>query len=548
MLFSNSNNFGIRNKSHKDSTIGFYFNGKIVSEKNGNSKFMPITILPEFMHASAEELRLADHEKKDTGKINKYKINDTTSRVIKNIDNYKTGGLIQSPKNNNNSIFGTLNTRNKNSLFGETNAGNNSIFQSKKINDLFGSIGETNTNPLFGNNNKKNTSLFENNNNAINIFNNSQSLFGNNLQLDNNNSKETAGLFEENKINTSKSIFGTPPSTPSKKSLFGGNNEPPPNQPFKLNLPKTLFNFNSNNDFNDENKPILDAQNKKLRNNINIPSEAIKKCEHEKDFVCYCLVNSKNEGGLLCYECLYKYHKEHIDKCFLIKKNNFEDYKKYYKQYINSQKMNLKEKFDEIISELDDYENEEIEDISKLFEEKVDLDFDLPVNIAFNKRFEIAINRKISSLFEEISFSKLVNPNCINLFKNNINDLKFSENNPNYLETIKFKSSIDFNLKGIGLPKISDIENNLVEAKIYKGDELLGEITSFGNYDNLSIGYLYSTDSELIKIEKDVEYSLDIKGINNLDYVSDEEEYNGESKIQIFSSNAETSLVCFVIE
>ena len=233
---------------------------------------------------------------------------------------------------------------------------------------------------------------------------------------------------------------------------------------------------------------------------------------------------------------------------FSYKKNNFENYKHQYKQYINKKKINIKKQFDEIISKLNEYENEVIDNISELFEEKVDLDFDLPVKISFIERFENAINRKISSLIETISFSSLVNPNCINLFKNELDDLKFSENNPNYFETLKLKSSINFNLKGIGLPKFGDIENNAVEVKIYKGNVLLGEITKFQNFDNLSVGYFKSTDSDFIEVESDTEYSLIIKGIKNMDYVSNEEEYNDKTKIQIYSSNWETILVCLVIE
>ena len=151
---------------------------------------------------------------------------------------------------------------------------------------------------------------------------------------------------------------------------------------------------------------------------------------------------------------------------FSYKKNNFENYKHQYKQYINKKKINIKKQFDEIISKLNEYENEVIDNISELFEEKVDLDFDLPVKISFIERFEIAINRKILSLIETISFSSFVNPNWINLFKNELDDLKSSEKNPNFFETLKLKSSVDFNLIGIGLPKIADIENNEIEVKI----------------------------------------------------------------------------------
>ena len=54
-------------------------------------------------------------------------------------------------------------------------------------------------------------------------------------------------------------------------------------------------------------------------------------------------------------------------------------------------------------------------------------------------------------------------------------------------ENLKLKSLSDFNLMGIRLPKIFDIEN--IEAKIYKDNFLIGKITEIKNYKNLSIGY-----------------------------------------------------------
>ena len=134
------------------------------------------------------------------------------------------------------------------------------------------------------------------------------------------------------------------------------------------------------------------------------------------------------------------------------------------------------------------------------------------------------------------------------MFKNRLKDLKFSEKNPNYFETLKLKSSVNFNLMGIGLPKIADIENKSIVAKLYKGNVLLGKITKFQNYENLTIGFIDSTESHLIKIESNTEYSIEIKGINELSYINNEEDYNNKSNIKIYSSNLETALTCLIIE
>ena len=233
-------------------------------------------------------------------------------------------------------------------------------------------------------------------------------------------------------------------------NLFGNINDNTNNKNDSNNI--NLFGNNEKENI------ICKIKNKSTRNNVIIPYKQINKCNHEDDFTCYCLENPTEEGGLLCYDCLYKYHQDHIYDCIPIKINNFENYKKYYKEYINKHKIELKKKFDDIISKIDEYENEEIDSISNLFEEKVNLDFELPVELSFIERFEIAINRKISSLIKELEYFSLVNTNCLNLFNNNLKDLKYNEKNPNFFENIKLESSIDFNLKGIGSPKTSETE------------------------------------------------------------------------------------------
>ena len=170
------------------------------------------------------------------------------------------------------------------------------------------------------------------------------------------------------------------------------------------------------------------------------------------------------------------------------------------------------------------------------------------MELSFIERFEIAINRKISSLIKELEYFSLVNTNCLNLFNNNLKDLKYNEKNPNFFENIKLESSIDFNLKGIGLPKISEIENKEIEIKIYKGNILMGEITKFQNYDNLTIGYFNSIDLNSIEIENGCEYSIQFKGIKGCNYINNEEYYNNNSYIKICSNNSETVLVCLIME
>ena len=71
-----------KNLNHSDNTYGYNFNGLNIQEKNGISNYLSICIEKDYSHASQEELRLADYEKKETGNVDKYKINDISSKIL----------------------------------------------------------------------------------------------------------------------------------------------------------------------------------------------------------------------------------------------------------------------------------------------------------------------------------------------------------------------------------------------------------------------------------------------------------------------------------
>ena len=73
----------------------------------------------------------------------------------------------------------------------------------------------------------------------------------------------------------------------------------------------------------------------------------------------------------------------------------------------------------------------------------------------------------------------------------------------------------------------------------------LDKITIFENYENLSVGFF---ESKIIEFEKDIEYSIEIKGLEGLNYINDKEDYNKKSKIEISSSNQKTILACLIID
>ena len=521
-------------------TIGYNFNGGNIQEKYGNTTYMSIIMMPEFAYASYEELRLADYEKTETGNIEKYKIIDTSYRNTQRkifLENDNFGEISFSPNINN--TFGSINDNNPGtiSLFGNNNQNNGGLFgNSIKISEGESFSNNNQTGGLFRNNiQSSGGGLFGNNNQNIG------GLFGNNIQnsgggLFDNNNQNTGGLFGNNIQNSGGGL-----NTNNNQTIRGLFGEAPDNNNLIKN--KNIFGLLQNNNevIDQENNPIKIPRN----NRKNLFLKDRKKCIHENDFTSYNIEKEDDESGLLCYNCLYKYYKYNIQNCIPIKDNNFENYKKFYKDCINKYKVNIQNIFKEIISEIEKYEKEEIDNISTLFDEKVDLKFKLPVEISFIERFEIAINRKIISLLDNKLFNCKINHNYVNLFQNELKELKFKKNNPNEKEIIKIRSSIDFNIFGIALPKIPENEGNNIEMVLTSDNIILNKITKFENYENLSIGLF---DTNIIKINKNTDYFIEIKGIKNLDYISNDEEYNENTKLEINSNNQETILAALIIE
>ena len=216
------------------------------------------------------------------------------------------------------------------------------------------------------------------------------------------------------------------------------------------------------------------------RNNEKSSSNIVK-CNHPKYYTSFCTSNSQNDGGLMCYECLYKYHQDHISQCVPIRKNSFYLYLKYYKKCINNFRKKLQYLFGRMSYILSEYESEEIDDFSTLLEKKLNLNFDLPINIPFLDRLEIAVNRKLTSVFRR-ELSK-IEKDLLNLFKNNLDKLSLFNENPNDFETIKFKSSVDFNLSGIGVVMMDSEDSDSINVKLFKGNKLIEDKIYFTEYD-----------------------------------------------------------------
>ena len=293
------------------------------------------------------------------------------------------------------------------------------------------------------------------------------------------------------------------------------------------------------------NQIINENQNEKLIN-CKIQLNQKNKCPHKEYFCSYHISKNKNENGLMCYDCLYKYYRNCINHSIPIKVDYFQQYKKYYKECISLYKEKLENKFAQIIELLEILENEEINDISTLLEEKLDLNFLLPVEIPFPERLEIAINRKLSAILEK-EYINIKNYNASNLFSNKLKDLynPFSCINDNNNEIIKLKSSVEFNLLGFGIPRISEQKKDNFSCKIFKENILLKTGITFLADEEYDKQYsLVVFDKNSIKIYPNVEYRIEFNGIKYFNFISNREYNIDSSKI---SSNKKMTILAFLI-
>ena len=388
---------------------------------------------------------------------------------------------------------------------------------------------------------------------------------------DNNKSTSQKNLLSKTEITNSSNLFGKTNANEPLNSLFsfGNVNREDSNDnkslnynPFispanvkkeKINEKNSSFSFLTSNDKLNSNKNENELNNNNnleikeiKRSNSKISFTEIEKCHHKKFFTSYCTKDSNNTHGFLCYECLYKYHSDHISECIPIKRKIIPKYIQHYKNCIINYGSKIKKICDRMESILKMLYTEEINDISYLFERKLNLNYELPIEIPITDRIEIAVNNKLAKHFKRVidKESNII----LNLFKSDLEALKFRRRNPNKVEKIKFESSVEFDLIGIGIPELSQLELKKVNVAIYKGTNLLDNNITFENsYENesLSIGVFKKNP---IKIEANAKYTLIISNIENLEYISVYEEYNENSKIKIYSNNSKTILACLIIK
>ena len=351
-----------------------------------------------------------------------------------------------------------------------------------------------------------------------------------------NNSSQSFGLFNNNKNSQTNPFNGI--NSSQSTGLFN-NNKNSQNNTFN-----TLFNpFNDNNfqtnnigDFEEKNRT-----NKKM-------NKTFIKCNHINQFCAFC---PKEEIGLICYKCIYKYNIEN-NNCIPIEKN-FDYYKNIYKNQLNIIKDKIKNKFNEFLLEIEKL-SDNLENIQSLIE-KIDLNFVLPIEVSFEERLEIGINKTISKMVNNL-IKDQKSTFYLNLYETKLKNLKFNNLYPYKEENILIESQIPFIMKGIGIPKLSkeNKENiNIVLTRkkkvgLFSTNEpeinIPAEIKETEENKNLTIGIL----KESVNIQPNEEYSIKISGLNSCTYIDNEEEYNLNNKILIQSNNDKSILACLILE
>ena len=229
---------------------------------------------------------------------------------------------------------------------------------------------------------------------------------------------------------------------------------------------------------------------------------------------------------------------------------NFDYYRNLYTNHLNIIKDNIKNQLDELVSKLED----KIDNIQSIIE-KIDLNFDLPIEVPFEERLKIGINKKLSKMIDNLIKENNKSYIFLNLYKTNFKNLKLKLFYPNEEETISIKSEIPFNLKGIGIPKVSEEIQDKIDISLSIYDEGLSEnkepekIIQFELIENeeknkLTIGILENP----VNIQTNKKYKIKISGIKLCTYIDNEEDYNIHNNILIESNNNESILSCLIIE
>ena len=181
-------------------------------------------------------------------------------------------------------------------------------------------------------------------------------------------------------------------------------------------------------------------------------------CNH--DNICAFYLGEIN--NLICHKCIYKYDINQSE--YIPLDNDVDYYIKVYHDYVNKIKQKIKEQVNEMLKEID--ELEKINDINSLFD-KINLKFKLPVEVSFEERLKIGVNRIFSKAINNFMNYKFLD-NFLNIYSTEINKIKTNLSNSYEKEVITLKTEIPFTLKGLAIPKISEDFQNSINFEFTK--------------------------------------------------------------------------------
>ena len=281
-------------------------------------------------------------------------------------------------------------------------------------------------------------------------------------------------------------------------------------------------------------------------------------CNHDKSCAFYLGENN----NLICHKCIYKY--DIYQGEYIPLDNDVDYYIKVYQDYVNKIKQKIKEKVNEILKEIDKLELEKINDINSLFA-KINLKFKLPVEVSFEERLKIAVNRIFSKTINNFMNCKIFD-NFLNIYNTEINKIKTNLSNSYEKEVITLTTEIPFTLKGLAIPKINEnLQNSInfecTKKAIIKSNSLFGnknteEKKNEIENEKINVNFEESEYNNLtivrfenpINLLKEKEYEITITGIKGAPAIDNSEEYNSHNNTSIQTGNTDSILAGIIIE
>jgi hypothetical protein len=290
------------------------------------------------------------------------------------------------------------------------------------------------------------------------------------------------------------------------------------------------------------------------------------KCNH-KDKICAFYLGGEN--NFICLKCIYNYDINQND--YIPLDHKVDDYIRIYKDYIDKMKTKIKSEVNEILKELDKLELDEKDNFESVFE-KIDLKFELPIEVSFEQRLKISNNRKLSKLLNNLLDSQLLD-NCLNLYKTEIENIKTISAQSIFFnnEVIKLKPEIPFILKGLMIPNKSkeDCQKDIIfsfKKRVINVDEEKSTILfsskneeeKINNLEEIKVNVNFEKREDnsftIVRFDKSIplnnneEFEISISGFSGYTLIDSSEEYNYHNKLLIKTNRNDSILAGILIE